>query len=89
MCECNHLTNFALLMTEGGGDEEALAAATGGAVDRGVVALQIFSYVVVALALLCLVGVAFKVSEDCNSLTPNKEVGSRKKLNLRPNHHSV
>ena len=47
-------------MAEGNGDEGALAAATGG-VDNGVIALQVFSYVVVILAILCLVAVAYKV----------------------------
>ena len=61
VCQCNHLTNFALLMAEGNGAEGALAAATGG-VDRGVIALQVFSYVVVILAILCLLAVAYKVS---------------------------
>ena len=60
VCQCNHLTNFALLMAEGNA-EGALAAATGG-VDRGVIALQVFSYVVVILAILCLLAVAYKVS---------------------------
>ena len=60
VCQCNHLTNFALLMAEGNGGEGALAAATGG-VDKGVIALQIFSYVVVVLAIICLLAVAYKV----------------------------
>ena len=48
-------------MAEGNGGEGALAAATGD-VDKGVIALQIFSYVVVVLAILCLLAVAYKVS---------------------------
>ena len=47
-------------MAEGNGGEGALAAATGG-VDKGVIALQIFSYVVVVLAIICLLAVAYKV----------------------------
>ena len=60
VCQCNHLTNFALLMAEGNGKEGALAAATSG-VDKGVIALQIFSYIVVILAILCLLALAYKV----------------------------
>ena len=81
VCQCNHLTNFALLMAEGSGAEGALAAATGG-VDRGVIALQVFSYVVVILAILCLLAVAYKVRA---SISRNFSVFiSNENASLRP-----
>ena len=80
VCQCNHLTNFALLMAEGNGAEGALAAATGG-VDRGVIALQVFSYVVVILAILCLLAVAYKVSmsiyKNCSAFISNENASLR------------
>jgi latrophilin 1 len=59
VCECDHLTNFALLMAERNGADGVELESAGTDV---VFVLQIFSYIAIALALLCIVIIVYKVS---------------------------